>query len=103
MGYIKDHLACFRVKSTESKDASLTGYLENRDNISILMDSKIGNRWEKIFHVWRSFHFDENVDTSHSYMTCIRQAAALLDCGEPQILEVFKTHFLQNYIGSSFL
>ena len=28
-----------------------------------------------------------------SYATCIRQVAALLDCGEAQVLEVFKNTF----------
>ena len=25
--------------------------------------SKIGNMQEQLFHVWRSFHFDENIET----------------------------------------
>ena len=43
-----------------------------------------------MFHVWRSFNFDENTETIDSYVTWIRQVATLLGCGEPQILEVFK-------------
>ena len=40
--------------------------------------------------MWRSFSFDENTETMDAYVTHIRQVAALLDYGEPQILEVFK-------------
>ena len=43
-----------------------------------------------MFHAWRSFNFDENTETIDAYVTCIRQMAALLGYGEPQILEVFK-------------
>ena len=43
-----------------------------------------------MFHAWRSFNFDENTETIDAYVTCIRQVAALLGYGEPQILEVFK-------------
>ena len=59
----------------------------------------MGNTREQLFHAWRSFHFDENAETLDSYVTCIRQVATLLGYGEPQILEVFKTHFQQDYIG----
>ena len=52
--------------------------------------SKIGNTREQLFHVWRSFNFDENTDTIDVYVTCIRKVAALLGYGEPQILEAFK-------------
>ena len=34
--------------------------------------------------------FDENTETINAYVTHIRQVAALLVYGEPQILEVFK-------------
>ena len=37
-----------------------------------------------------SFHFDENTETIDTYITHIRQVAALSGYGEPQILEVFK-------------
>ena len=43
-----------------------------------------------MFHVWRSFNFDKNTETIDAYSTHIRQVAALLGYGEPQILEVFK-------------
>ena len=53
--------------------------------------SKIGNTREQLlFHVWRSFHFDENVETIDAYVNCIRQVATLLGCQKPQISEVFK-------------
>ena len=52
--------------------------------------SKIGNTREHLFHAWRSFSFDKNTETIDAYVTCIRQVAALLGYGEPQILEAFK-------------
>ena len=52
--------------------------------------SKLGNTCEQLFHAWRSFTFHENAETIDSYVTRIRQVAALLEYGEPQILEVFK-------------
>ena len=30
--------------------------------------SKIGNNREQLFHAWRSFHFEENSETLHSYV-----------------------------------
>ena len=45
---------------------------------------------EQLFHVWRSFNFDENTETIDAYVHCIRQVAALLGYREPQILEVLK-------------
>ena len=52
--------------------------------------SKFGNTKEQLFHVWRSFQYDENSDTIDSYISKIKQVAALLNYGEPQILELFK-------------
>ena len=52
--------------------------------------SKIGNTREQLFHAWGSFHFDVNIETLDSYVTCIRQVATPLCFGEPQILEIFK-------------
>ena len=52
--------------------------------------SKAGNTREQLFHAWKSFSFDENTETIDAYVTHIRQVAALLGNGEPQILEVFK-------------
>ena len=59
-------------------------------NLFRQQNSKIGNTREQLFHVWRSFSFDENTETIDLYVTHIRQIAALLGYGEPQILEVFK-------------
>ena len=39
--------------------------------------SKIGNTREQLFHAWRSFNFDETTETIHTYVTHIRQVAAL--------------------------
>ena len=52
--------------------------------------SKLGNTCKQLFHVCRSFTFDENTETIDSYVIRIRQVANLLGYGEPQILEVFK-------------
>ena len=52
--------------------------------------SKIGNTREQLFHVWRSFHYDENSETVDAYVNRIRQVVAMLGYGELQILEVFK-------------
>ena len=52
--------------------------------------SKIGNTREQLFHAWRSFHYDENVETPDAYVIRIKQVARLLGYGDPQVLEVFK-------------
>ena len=52
--------------------------------------SKIGNTSEQLFHAWRSFHCDANVETIDTYVHYIRQVANLLDYQDPQILELFK-------------
>ena len=52
--------------------------------------SKIGNTREQLFHVWRSYNFDENTETIDAYVTHIRQVATLIGYEDPQILEVFK-------------
>ena len=52
--------------------------------------SKFGNTREQLFHVWRSFHYDENAEMIDVYVNRIKQMAALLNYGEPQILELFK-------------
>ena len=52
--------------------------------------SKIGNTREQLFQAWRSFHFEENVETIDTYIYYIRQVATLLGYQETQILEVFK-------------
>ena len=56
--------------------------------------SKIGNTREQLFHTWRSFHFDENVETIDAYVNHIRQITTLIGYQEPQILEVFKNTLL---------
>ena len=52
--------------------------------------SKFGSTREQYFHVWRSFQFDEATDTIDGFIHKVKQVAALLDYGEPQILELFK-------------
>ena len=52
--------------------------------------SKFGNTREQYFHVWRSYQFDEATDTIDGYIHKVKQVAALLYYGEPQILELFK-------------
>ena len=51
---------------------------------------KIGNNPEQLFHVWRTFKFDENMDTVDSYVLRMSQVAAMLNYSEMQILENFK-------------
>ena len=41
--------------------------------------------------MWRSFQFDEATNTIDGYIQKVKQVAALLDYGDPQILELFKT------------
>ena len=45
--------------------------------------SKFGNTKEQLFHVWKSFQYDENSDTIDSYISKIKQVAALFNYGEP--------------------
>ena len=52
----------------------------------------INREW--LFHVWRSFHFDENTERLGAYVTHIRQVAALLGYSKPQVLEVLKNTLL---------
>ena len=52
--------------------------------------SKFGSTREQYFHIWRSFQFDEATDNIDSYIHKVKQVAALLDYGEPQIIELFK-------------
>ena len=58
--------------------------------------SKIGNKREKLFHVWRTFHIDENAEAIDIYVQSIVQVAANLNYGEPHILEVFKNTLLSH-------
>ena len=43
-----------------------------------------------MFHSWRAFHFDENSEANDANVQRIREVAAMLNYGEPQIMEVFK-------------
>ena len=52
--------------------------------------SKIGNTPKQLFHAWRTFKFDKNMDTIDSYVLRMSQVAAMLNYGEIQILENFK-------------
>ena len=52
--------------------------------------SKFGSSREQYFHMWRSFHYDENTDMIDSYILKVKQVASLLNYGEPEILELFK-------------
>ena len=52
--------------------------------------AKIGNTREQLFHAWRSFHYDENVETPDAYVIRIKQVARLLGYEDLQVLEVFK-------------
>ena len=61
--------------------------------------SKFQSTREQYFHAWRSFHYDENVETVDTYVNRITQVAAFLGYGEPQILEVFKNTVPAGYIG----
>ena len=55
--------------------------------------SKIGNTPE-LFHPWRAFKFDENTDMVDIYILRMSQLAAMLNYGEMQILENFKSTLL---------
>ena len=55
--------------------------------------SKIGNTPEQLFHAGRTFKFDENIDSRDSHVLRMGQVVAMLNYGEMQILENFKTPF----------
>ena len=61
--------------------------LQNKFRVQYL---KIGNTPEQLFHAWRTFKFDENMDAVASYVLRMSQIAAMLNYGEMQILENFK-------------
>ena len=42
-----------------------------------------------MFHAWRLFHYDENVEPPDAYVIRIRQVVRLLGYGESQVLKVF--------------
>ena len=50
----------------------------------------MGNTPEQYFHQWRSFYSDENVDSLDTYHTRVSQCTAMLNYGEPLILELMK-------------
>ena len=52
--------------------------------------SKIGNTPKQLFHAWRTFKFDKNMDTVDSYILRMSQVVAMLNYGKMQILENFK-------------
>ena len=56
--------------------------------------SRIGNTPEQLFHAWRTFKFDENMDTIDSYVLRMSQVVAMINYGEMQILENFKNTLL---------
>ena len=56
--------------------------------------SKISNTPKQLFHAWRTFKFDENMDTIDSYVLRMSQVAAMLNYGEMQILVNFKNTLL---------
>ena len=43
-----------------------------------------------MFHTWRSFHYDENVETPDAYIIRIKQVARLVGYEDLQVSEVFK-------------
>ena len=44
--------------------------------------SKIGSMREQLFHGWKSFHYDENVETLDAHVAYIRKVAMFLGYGE---------------------
>ena len=56
--------------------------------------SKTGNTPEQLFHAWRTFKFDENMDTIDSYVLRMSQVVAMLNYSEMQIFENFKNTLL---------
>ena len=55
---------------------------------------KFENTQEQLFHVWRSFHYDENAENIDAYINRIKRVAVLLNYGEPKILQLFKNTLL---------
>ena len=75
-------LLCY-IRSSSNDMARVTNYVRHQY-------SKIGNTREQLFHAWRSFHYDENVETPDAYVIRIKQVARLLGYEDLQVLEVFK-------------
>ena len=61
-----------------------------------------GDTQEQLFHIWRSFHCDENAEMIDAYVNRIKQVAVLLNYGKPQILSYSKAHYPSDYIGYYF-
>ena len=61
--------------------------------------SKIGNKREQLFHVWRSFDCNKNAETIDTYVQRIRPKACMLNNEEPQISKVFKHSALTFVLG----
>ena len=55
--------------------------------------AKIGNTREQLFHAWRSFQYDENVEMIDAYVNCIRQVATLLGYEELQSVRSFQKYY----------
>ena len=51
---------------------------------------KFGSTPDQLFHVWRSFHYDENVEMIDAYVNRIKKVEILLNYDEPQLVELFK-------------
>ena len=49
--------------------------------------SKYGSNRDQYYQTWRNFCFDESVDDIDSYVTKVKQLAALLNYGDPEMLE----------------
>ena len=52
---------------------------------------KFGNTREQYFHIWRSFHYEENTDTIDSYVSKIKQVTALFVI--PVIIDIYGHRF----------
>ena len=59
--------------------------------------SKTGNTREQLFHTWRSFHYDKNVETPDVYIVRIKQVARLLGYEDLQVFS--RTQYRIGYIG----
>ena len=52
--------------------------------------SKFDSTRDQYFHVWRSFHYAEDTDSNDPCVSKVKKVVALLNYGEPQILELYK-------------
>ena len=59
----QDHVKVQRFCLTLTREARLWYELLGLQNNFRQQYSKIGNTMEKLFHAWRSFHFNENAET----------------------------------------